>query len=170
MIDLATIILAIQLSAPSITDTTAKTYATIIEKQYRKLGTNPFTTIAIIRHESRWNAGLISKDHQDYGLMGVRAKFYGGPAVNLLNPWYNILAGTGTMWASYQFCEKHLGRAPAEQEWLQCYQTGCGKKKTRCRPTKMSTRVVAYAECLKYTIETQFSEYDCGSIYINYPT
>lgn len=163
--DLASIILAIQLSALKLPEATCNMYAQVIKQQADKLEIDPIIIVAIIKHESRWNAGLISDDTFDYGLMQIRAKFYGGNPVNLLNPWTNIIVGSYFIKSSKEFCAKDLNRTPNTQEWLSCFQGTCGLVNKRCRPTKLTNRVAQYADCLKYQLEDKSSIYDCDFIY-----
>jgi hypothetical protein len=142
-------------------------YANVIETQSTKLGQDPLVTVAIIKHESKCNSGVISEDGFDYGLMQLRAKFYKGPAVNLLNPWVNITVGSYWIQSSQEFCYDKLGREPLTQEWLSCYQGTCKSRKTGqwCQPTAMTNRVEKYAACLQHNIEVDMSEEDCDRIY-----
>jgi hypothetical protein len=155
-------IACLSLSTPAI-----DAYATAIDSQSTKLGLDSLITVAVIKHESNCYSGAISDDQFDYGLMQIRAMYYRGPSVNLLNPWVNITVGAHWLQSSKDFCQKQLGREPLTQEYLSCFQGTCKNKKTGqwCEPTPMTNRVEKYAACLQHNIEVDMSEEDCDRIY-----
>lgn len=158
------LLLAIHLSAPNLNAHTADYYGTTIQKEAIRTETSPAYGIAIIDHESRWNALQISRDHEDYGLMQIRARFARHPEW-LLDGRANIKAGFGWIDSSKDFCEKELGREPEGEEWLSCYQGSCGRVKHRCKPTRLTGRVEKYAQCITDAMLTGVCT-DCEYIYI----
>lgn len=163
--DLATVMLAIQLSAPLLPEASVNAYGKMIYDQSVKLNQDPLITIAIIKHESKWNSSIISDDRYDYGLMQIRAMYYHGPSVNLLNPWTNITVGSYWIKSSFDFCQKQLGREPQTQEWLSCFQGTCRLSNKWCSPTKMTDKVERYASCLQRNVFAKMSVEDCDVIY-----
>ena len=91
----------------------------------------------------QFNERAISSNREDWGLMQIRARYYGAPAQQLLNGEHNIKVGSFVINKSIEYCRKHLHREPITEEWLSIYQ-GSGK----CKPTKLSKQVVDYANCL----------------------
>lgn len=157
--------MALAVACQSLPTPAVKAYSDVIYTQAVKLNQDPLLTIAIIKHESKCNSSVISDDHFDYGLMQIRAMYYKGPAVNLLNPWINITVGSYWIQSSYEFCEKQLGREPVTQEWLSCFQGTCKKRGKWCQPTKMTGRVENYATCLQRNVVAGMSVENCDLIY-----
>lgn len=166
IMDLPSILLAINLSAPGLSAHTANYYGKILLKESIRTEVSPLIGIAIIEHESRWNPSKISKDGFDYGLMQIRARFSKHPQY-LLEGGSNIRTGFGWIDSSKDFCEKELGREPETQEWLSCFQGSC-RLNHRCKPTKLTRRVEMYAECLESCLMDNVSR-DCEQIYIKEP-
>lgn len=163
MLDIATIILALQLSAPGLNVKTTEYYAKTIYKQQVKLGVDPIETIAIAKHESHWNHTLVSPDLEDWGLMQVRSRYIKFPSSWLLEPGVNIRVGTSLMLSSQKFCTKWLGRKPTTQEWLSTYQGS----KSICKSTNLSFKVESYSKCIYDSLRNQTS-YNCDAIYKRY--
>lgn len=146
----AVIVWAIQTANPSVSNASAKAYATIIQSESRKRNIDPFTIIAIVRNESGWRAGVVSRDGEDYGLGQIRARFVGacrtdanspacaGVKASLLNGSYNLrkVASAITLWRST--CRRLTKRQALFHRWLHGYggmgnlKRGiiCGQRKT----------------------------------------
>lgn len=163
MLDIFTIMLAIQLSAPAMNNNTNAYYAKTIFKQQIKLGVDPLDVVAIAAHESHWNAKLISPDYEDYGLLQVRSRFVSMPAAYLLDGATNIRVGTAFILSAKNFCGKELKREATKQEWLSTYQ---GSKR-RCKPSNLAFKVESYAKCIYDSLLDQTS-YNCWQIYKSY--
>lgn len=167
MLDIATIYLALQLSAPSLNARTSYYYSKVIFQQSIKRDIDPLLIISIAKHESHWNARLISEDLEDYGLLQVRARFVGMPSSSLLEGGTNIRVGSAFITSSQDFCRKILKREPETQEYLACYQGSCKSYRTFCKPTNLSFKVDSYKQCLYDSLLDQ-TDYNCDSIYRNY--
>jgi soluble lytic murein transglycosylase-like protein len=111
--ELAKIVLAIQLSAPTMPAVQAEAYAKIIKQQAEVFDIDPLLTVSVAKHESRWNPMAISSDHLDYGLMQIRCGLaYKAPCQDLFNPETNIRMGTYLIAKNRDFCRKWLKREP----------------------------------------------------------
>jgi hypothetical protein len=163
--ELTLIKMALAVACQTLPTASVNAYADIIHAQSVKLNQDPLITVAIIKHESKCNSSVISDDKFDWGLMQIRAMYYKGPAVNLLNPWINITVGSYWIQSSYEFCEKQLGREPVTQEWLSCFQGTCKHHGKWCQPTKMTNRVEEYATCLQHNVISNMSVENCDAIY-----
>lgn len=167
--EIAQIVLAIQLSAgPHYPSVRARQLATTIQHQSDAIGIDPMVEVAIIAHESQWRERIISPDNEDYGLMQVRARHYGGLDQWLLQGEHNIAVGSYIIKLDIDLCRKHLGREPETQEWMSCYQGSCTTKSHWCKPTKLTKTVEDYSQCLidatSSDAETK-STAACGDIY-----
>ena len=164
--DLSSIMLAINLAAPHISNPSVKWYGKIIDRAALKGQMDPLIIISVITHESHWNPNLISSDEKDLGLMQIRAKYSSIPEDHLLNPATNIQIGTALLKSNYNYCEKFLDREPSYQEYGSCYAGLCKSKKRTCKPSKISNTIVKYAQCLEDSLVEQVSK-DC-SPWFNY--
>lgn len=164
MLDLTTILLALQLSAPGLNDKITMNYAKVIQKQSIKKNIDPLIIISIIAHESHWNSRAISNDKNDYGLMQVRARFVTISPERLLDGSTNIMVGSAFLDSSVKFCTKFLNREPLIEESLSCYQGSCSSKRKMCKPTKKTKDVVDYATCIYNSIKDKIC-YNCQPIY-----
>lgn len=164
MFFLSDIVLAINLSASHMIPATANWYGKIIEQQGKRFHINPLLIVSVITHESQWNAGLVSSDGLDYGLMQVRSKYCKAPPDHLLNPITNIQIGTALLKTNYNFCEKTLKREPEIKEFMTCYAASCWPPKKACRVTNVATTFEKHAACLEQAIEERIS-LDCNKIY-----
>jgi len=164
--DLFTIKMALSLACSGLPTPSVDAYATVIYNQSVKLEQDPLITVAIIKHESKCVSSIISDDGFDFGLMQIRAMYYGGPSVNLLNPWVNITVGSYWIQSSQDFCHKQLGREPAATEYLSCYTGACKTKGKWCQPTKMSRDIAEYAACLQDNLSVKMSVHNCDAIYL----
>lgn len=148
---IAVIVWAIQTANPSVPDASAKAYAKIIQTESRKRNIDPFTIIAIVRNESGWRAGVVSRDGEDYGLGQIRARYIGacrsdrnssacaGVKASLLSGAYNLrmVAASITQWR--ETCRRLTKRQALFHRWLHGYggmgnlKRGiiCGQTKTR---------------------------------------
>jgi hypothetical protein len=127
-------------------------YVQEIERQSDITGVSSLMFITIITHESQWSERAISKDGLDYGLMQVRAQYYGGKPELLLNGVTNIKAGGAVITKSIQLCRKFLKREPETQEWLACYTGSCNNYHNMCRPTRLTQKFMDYETCLEQEV------------------
>jgi len=155
---------AIHLIHPGIPSVMVDSYAAIIDKQAAAVNVDPLTFVAIIEHESHFNASAISPDGEDYGLMQVRARHYGGRAEWLLNPEVNIRAGGYIIKKSKDFCRNYLHREPEMQEWMACFQGSCTPNQM-CKPTKLTKIIEDYQSCLEDDVLAEKESSDCHKIY-----
>lgn len=163
---LAQIILSIQLSAQPQTklpETRIEMLANCIQQQAMSADVDPFIIVAIITHESQWRERVISDDGFDYGLMQVRAIYYGGSSSDLLIGENNIKVGAYQIKLSKEYCRNKLHREPTTEEWLAPYQGG-KPSGYNCTPTKMTKQVVAFATCLKDNVENNAGHF-CQQIF-----
>jgi hypothetical protein len=163
MLDIATIVLALQLSAPNLNAKVNHHYAKTIYHQQIKYGIDPLDIIAIAAHESHWNQSLISPDNEDWGLMQIRARYVKMPAHYLLDGNTNIKVGSAFMASAKNFCQKWLKREPRKTEWISTYQ---GSRRF-CKETNLAYKVESYSRCLYDSLRNQTS-YPCWEIYKNY--
>lgn len=157
--------LAIRLIQPNMSVATAQVYTDTINKEAEKIDVSPLAIIGIIKHESDFKAGAISPDGEDYGLMQVRAKYYGGGGPALLNPIVNIRAGAYIIKEDINMCRKFLHREPQYQEWLACYTGSCIDARHMCKPTKLTQVFEDYLICLTTDTLTGQSKTQCQKIY-----
>jgi len=163
MLDIATIVLIIQLSDPTINTKTANYYAKAIYGRQVALGVDPFDVVAIIKHESHWNSRLISEDLKDFGLMQVRSQHVNVPPSLLLDGYTNIRVGCYLISISKKFCKEYLHRESNKQEWLSTYQGS----RHFCKKTNLAYKVEDYSRCLYDSMLDQ-TDYNCNSIYKSY--
>ena len=152
----AVIAWAIGISNPSLSSKTRTAYAKIIQTEAKDRRIDPFTIVAIVHNESRWRAGAISRDGEDYGLGQIRARFVGAcrkdadpvnkpsPAckaakASLLNGAFNLRAVARHITEWRRTCRRITKRPALFARWLHGYggmgnlKRGiiCGQKKTR---------------------------------------
>lgn len=164
-LSIAKLMFAISMSASTkLPQVQVKSFAEAIQKQSIQTGINDLLFIAIAEHESHFYEGAISKDGFDVGLLQIRAKNVGGDIARLLNGVENIRVGAYLLKLNRDFCEKQLGRAPEEIEWLSCYAGQCTTKQNFCKPSRMTRQIEYYRECLEREIETE-QDQKCGTIY-----
>lgn len=168
LFDLASIVLAINLSAPGMNASSTNYYARTIMRETTKKNIDPLLVIAIIDHESRWDAKKISRDKEDYGLMQVRAKYTKASRPYLLEGSVNISTGIAFLDSSREFCQNAVNKNVTTEQYLSCYQGSCGRPKHRCQPTKLTARVMAYKQCLEDCLLDKVSR-DCERLYIEMP-
>jgi hypothetical protein len=164
--ELAQIVLAIQLSATGpLSASRVNSWAHVIQQQAVKVDVDPVEIVAIIAHESQFHERAISYDHEDYGLMQVRARYYGPNHNALLYGEHNIRVGSYIIGLSKDICRKRLGREPTTQEWLSPYQGSIPS----CKPTKLTKLVNDFAQCLSYRVDFKdIFVADCRKIYWPY--
>ena len=162
--ELMQIILAIKLSSPSLPDSRAESFAKVMQKDAVKEDIDPFLFVAIAEHESQFNELIISQNGEDFGLLQIRARHYGGNSSYLLIGENNINVGSYIIRKDKEYCERKLGREPTTQEWLSVYQGSPSAYK--CKPTKMTNDVETYAMCLENNIVYNIVD-DCKVLYKN---
>ena len=158
---LALIILAIQLSRPSIPRQEAVHYAKVLQQEAKEHDFDPFTGVAIIHFESYWHPGVVSKDGEDYGLAQIRARYVrgcrgdedplGSPSAEcqsakarLLDGATNIRRMAALITANRELCKEKTGRVWFH-EWLASYQGRNRPKEDKwCKPGEGTWRVVNY--------------------------
>lgn len=167
--EIAQIVLAIQLSSSHVPTHRVEQLATVIQQQSERVDIDPIIEVAIITHESQWNERAISGDHEDFGLMQVRARYHGPNATKwLLNGEANIRVGSDIIKSSKEVCRKILHREPTIQEWMSVYQGAVPS----CKPTKLTQQVEDYANCLAAEMDPLSLEselgFNCKKIYPGY--
>lgn len=158
---LALIVLAIQLSRPSIPKHEAVHYAKVLQQEAKEHDFDPFTGVAIIHFESYWHPTVVSKDGEDYGLAQIRARYVkgcrededplGAPSVacqaakaRLLDGATNIRRMAALITANRELCKEKTGRVWF-QEWLASYQGRNRPSQDKwCTPGEGTWRVVNY--------------------------
>lgn len=168
IMDLAHIVLAINLSAPNMSPKTTHYYAQKIQKESVRKSIDPLLLISIIDHESRWNAGRISRDGLDFGLCQIRKQFTKQSAPFLLEGGTNISVCTSFLDSAREFCTGFLDREPETEEFLSCFQGSCGRVQNRCKPSKLTFRVIAYRQCLQQCLIEGVSR-DCEELFVVLP-
>jgi hypothetical protein len=161
--EIAQIILSIhmsQLGSQAMPQARQEQLSGFIQEKSDQADVDPFLVVAIITHESKWRERVISDDRMDYGLMQVRAMYYGAPANALLYGENNIRAGVYVMKKSIDFCRGYLKREPTTQEWLSVYQGSVPS----CKPTALTKIVEDYQFCLEDVIILEQKK-DCREIY-----
>ncbi len=148
---------AIMLIKPEMSHELALNYAAMIDSQAIVSGVDPLLIVAIAMHESGWNERAISKDGEDYGLLQVRARYYGGRKEWLLNPATNIKAGGYVIAKSIEFCRRWLKREPTTQEWLSVYQGS----RPSCKSTQLTKSFEDYAVCVGLEVERGKTTNEC---------
>jgi hypothetical protein len=149
---LQTIIAALQIANPSLSSSTAESYARVLRAEAHKRGFDPLTVVAITWHESRVIASTVGgAAGRCYGLGQICVQavyphcrgeaFHGARCVaerqRLLVGTENLrtIAAMITTWRAY--CRRATGKPALFHRWLAGYQgidiqgTTCGMKKTR---------------------------------------
>ena len=158
---IAAIVAAIQLHHPKVSDEDAHRFAVTLQHEAKEHEFDPFTGVAIIHHESRFNPSAISKDGEDYGLAQIRARFIGKCAhtpspkqaptkgckkekQRLLAPEENIRVMADLITRHRKYCKKKVGSARFSR-WLASYQGRNNFRKKRfCQPGKGTHLVIKY--------------------------
>lgn len=166
---LQAIVAAIQLSAPGVSDPDALRFATALRDQAKQHDFDPFTAVAMIHSESRFNHLAISPDNEDYGLGQIRARFIGAcksadspvdhpsdecltQKERLLVPEENIRILAELISRHRLLCQRKV-RSTKFAHWLASYQ---GRNDVRlqrfCKPAPETWKVVKYRDWLIQTL------------------
>jgi hypothetical protein len=158
---LQAIVAAIQLSAPGVSEPDALRFATALRDQAKVHDFDPFTAVAMIHSESRFNHLAISPDNEDYGLGQIRARFIGAcksadspvdhpsdgcltQKERLLVPEENIRILSELISRHRQLCQRKV-RSTKFPHWLASYQGRNDVKLKRfCKPAPETWKVVNY--------------------------
>ena len=166
---LQAIVAAIQLSAPGVIDPDALRFAIALREQAKVHDFDPFTAVAVIHSESRFNHLAISPDGEDYGLGQIRARFIGAcksaespvdhpsdeclsQKERLLVPEENIRVLAELITRHRQLCLRKA-RSNKLPNWLASYQGRNDVKRKRfCQPAPATWKVVKYRDWLIRTL------------------
>jgi hypothetical protein len=162
---LSYILYAILMIQSGMSEAQAQSYATTISIEAEKAEVSPLVMIGIIQHESEFKARAISKDGEDYGLLQIRARNYGGNKEWLLNATHNIRVGAYLIKKDIEFCERILHRKPLYQEWMACYTGSCTDPQHYCKPTHLTQVFEDYLSCLTVDALTAQTNSKCQDIY-----
>jgi Transglycosylase SLT domain len=162
---LTIIIAAMLLARPGMSRDEAASYATVLQQEAKDHGFDPFTGVALIRRESRWQARAVSPDGEDYGLAQIRARYIGAcrsdpdplhaPSEacqqvkrSLLNGAYNIRVMATLITRNRALCKDKTGTALFGQ-WLASYEgrNYPGSDKW-CQPAEGTQEVIQYQRWL----------------------
>lgn len=153
------IIAAIGMSQPELPAAEAEVIAKALQAEAQAHDFDPLTGVAIITHESRFNAKAVSRSGEDFGLAQIRARYVGackkdpnpvktpGKACKqvhamLLDPTENVRMMAEMITRNRKFCKKKTGSARFER-WLASYQgRNNARKKRWCQPGKGTWRVI----------------------------
>jgi hypothetical protein len=162
---LQAIVAAIQLSAPGVSEPDALRFAKALREQAQMHDFDPFTAVAMIHSESRFNPLAISPDGEDYGLGQIRARFIGpcrqaeSPVdyptdecieqkQRLLIPEENIRILGEMIGRHRDLCQRKV-RSTKFQPWLASYQgRNVARLKRWCKPAPQTWKVVKYRNFL----------------------
>lgn len=166
---LQAIVAAIQLSAPGVSEPDALRIATALREQAKVHDFDPFTAVAVIHSESRFNYLAISPDGEDYGLGQIRARFIGAcksaespvdhpsdeclsQKERLLVPEENIRVLAELITRHRQLCQRKA-RSNKFPNWLASYQGRNDVKLKRfCKPAPETWKVVKYRDWIIRTL------------------
>jgi len=155
------IVAAIQLCAPGVTDPVALRFAKALREQAQLHDFDPFTAVAMIHSESRFNPLAISPDGEDYGLGQIRARFVGAcrssdspvdyptdecitQKMRLLVPEENIRILGEMIGRHRDLCQRKV-RSSKFQHWLASYQgRNDARRKRWCKPAPETWKVVKH--------------------------
>jgi len=162
---LTIIIAAMLLARPGMSRDEAASYATVLQQEAKDHGFDPFTGVALIRRESRWQARAVSPDGEDYGLAQIRARYIGAcrsdpdpvhapteacqrVKSSLLNGAYNIRVMATLITRNRELCKDKTGTALFGQ-WLASYEgrNYPGSDKW-CQPAEGTQEVIQYQRWL----------------------
>ena len=166
---LQAIVAAIQLSAPGVSDPDALRFAAALREQAKLHDFDPFTAVAVIHSESRFNYLAISPDGEDYGLGQIRARFIGAcrsaespvdhpsdeclsQKERLLVPEENIRIMAELITRHRQLCLRKV-RSNKLPCWLASYQGRNDLQRKRfCKPAPETWKVVKYRDWIIRTL------------------
>ncbi len=159
------IVAAIRLSRPEMPEEEAIKYARVLQTEAAEREFDPFTGVAMIHFESRWQPRAVSPSGEDFGLGQIRARYVGAcqkdsdpvhhPSVackkvkqSLLDPEENIAMVAELITHHRKVCKKKTGSARFAQ-WLASYQGRNYPKQNRwCQPGKKTWQVIEYRKHL----------------------
>jgi hypothetical protein len=162
---LQAIVAAIQLAAPGVPDPDAFRFARALREQAQVHDFDPFTAVAVIHSESRFNPLAISPDGEDYGLGQIRARYIGAckqadspvdyptdgciaQKQRLLDPEENIRILAEMISRHRDLCQRKV-RSVKFQHWLASYQGRNDPQQRRwCKPAPETWKVVKYRNFL----------------------
>jgi hypothetical protein len=173
---LVAIVAALKLSNPSLPDGVAHGYAKTIQADAKKRYYDPYTSVAIVWHESRVNSRIV-KTHGDESYVGlgqIRLKNFAAcrtdiNAAECQAIRARLLVGTENLTlvgmfieANRQLCRRKTGRAPFAG-WLAGYQgfsTGCSADPKKI--PRMTWRVIRYRAWLERMVPRHMRGLPCG--------
>ncbi|MCU0691071.1 MAG: hypothetical protein MUF54_06695 [Polyangiaceae bacterium] len=162
---IAIIAAAIQLSQPDMPRAQAERYAKVLRQEAKEHNFDPLTGVAIVHRESRWIAGAVSEDGEDYGLAQIRARYVGAcrqdadplhapseacKAVkqSLLQGENNLRVMATLVTLNRELCKQKTGTARFEQ-WLASYEGRNYPGRDRwCKATDQTRQVLRYRQWL----------------------
>lgn len=142
---------AIQVTTPTMPDSTATAYAEILQREGVKRGFDPITVVAIVENESHWNSRLVGgMDNKCIGLGQHCLQNYSycrssyesercqAQKAYLLNGGNNLVAIAQAISAWRKYCRRLTKHEPLVHRWLFGYQGHsvnnaahrCGMKRT----------------------------------------
>ena len=176
---LQAIVAAIQLCAPGVSDPDAVRFAKALREQAQVHDFDPFTAVAMIHSESRFNPLAISPDGEDYGLAQVRARHVGAckkdknprrnPSVacravkeRLLEPEESIRVMAELITSHRKLCRKMAGNSNMVS-WLASYQGRNNAKEDRwCTPGDGTHDVIRYRDRLVREVTKRAKEIEAA--------
>jgi Transglycosylase SLT domain len=176
---IATIAVAIRFGHPDVSEEDATRYAVALQAEAERNQFDPLTGVAIIHRESRFHAGAVSRDGEDYGLAQVRARYVGAckndrdprrrpsaacQAVKLalLDPVENIRVMSELIAGHRKLCRQKVGSASL-QGWLASYQGSNSAKNNRwCSPSEGALTVVKYRDRLAREVARRTKEIEAA--------
>lgn len=162
---IAVIVAAIRFAQPQVTEADSQVIAQALQEQALAHDFDPLTGVSIIRFESNFNAKVVSKNGEDYGLGQIRARYIGackkdpdpknnpGPECRkvkamLLDPEENVRVMAELITANRKFCKSKVGNSSFPR-WLASYQGRNNvRKKQWCKPGDGTHKVIRYRQTL----------------------
>jgi hypothetical protein len=147
---LTVIAAAILLTQPTMSETTARAYAKVVQAEAVEHYFDPFTMVAMVHYESRWRSnvtngqcvglGQICLTNYSYCRSNPKGVQCLSKKIDLLDGATNLRTAADSITANRRFCRKKTGRAKFHH-WLASYggfnkpKAGvwCGQKKVRGR-------------------------------------
>jgi len=157
--------MAIQLSQPRVTPEDAQRFATALHEQAQAHDFDPLMGVALIFHESSFNPRAVSKNGEDWGLAGIRARHVGDcarsrtPVRNptpecraqkerLLEPEENIRVMAELIAFHRKVCRQKVG-TQSVPNWLASYQGRNNIREQRwCSPAPATWKIIAFRDRL----------------------
>jgi hypothetical protein len=162
------IVQAILLSRPTMPLPEARRYAKVLQEEAARNDYDPFTVVAIVHHESRWQPWVVSADGEDYGLGQIRARWFGAcrqdadpvhdpspgckaAKAALLSGEANLRRISVIIRANRELCKEKTGAADLPR-WLAGYEGYNSPSRDRwCAPGEITWEVVEYRKKLVAT-------------------